>query len=53
MVGRDVVLVGALMGHETPATTMGYIGYSSAAGAEVIAKIMPGDELAERRRRAG
>ncbi len=52
--GGNVVLVAALMGHANTNTTMGYIGWSPAEGAEVVGKITAGpagDELAERRRR--
>lgn len=55
--GGNVVLVGALMGHSAPATTMGYIRPHLEDGAEVIARIalggQGGDELAARRRRVG
>lgn len=49
----NVVLVGQLMGHANPNTTMGYIGWNPTAGAEVVSRIVvPGaedDELAARR----
>ena len=50
----NVVLVGALMGHEAPSTTMGYIKPHLVDGAEVIAQLTGGhaqvdDELAARR----
>jgi integrase len=45
----NVVLVGALMGHAAPATTMGYIRPHLEDGADVISRISLGDELAERR----
>jgi integrase/recombinase XerD len=49
----NLVLVGKLMGHESPTTTMGYVGWNPEAGAEVVARIDAGlgDELAERRSR--
>ncbi len=50
-----MVLVGALMGHASTNTTMGYIVPFISEGAEVVAKLGVGvgdDELAARRRRA-
>ena len=50
----NVLLVAQLMGHSSPSTTMGYIGWSPTEGAEVVSKIagaeQTADELAERRR---
>lgn len=53
--GGNVVLVGQLMGHASTNTTMGYIGWSPAEGAEVVAKIVTGgmdDEFTQRRLRS-
>lgn len=52
----NLVLVGKLMGHESPTTTMGYVGWNPEEGAEVVAKITTAgfdDELAKRRGRRG
>jgi integrase len=55
--GGNVVLVGKLLGHESPTTTMGYIGWSPTEGAAVVSKINPPgaeeDELARRRVQRG
>jgi integrase len=54
----NVILVGGLMGHASPQTTMGYIGWTPTDGAEVVARIGAGqrvdvpDELARMRRPA-
>ncbi|MTA13924.1 MAG: tyrosine-type recombinase/integrase [Actinobacteria bacterium] len=51
----NVVLVGQLMGHADPNTTIGYIRWSPAQGAEVVGKIVTAgvdDELSARRRRS-
>ena len=36
----NVILVGQLMGHASPNTTMGYIGWNPVEGAEVIAQML-------------
>jgi integrase/recombinase XerD len=41
----DLLLIARLMGHESPATTMGYIGWASGRGAEAIGGLY-GDEAA-------
>jgi integrase/recombinase XerC len=51
--GGDVVLVGKLMGHSAPGTTMGYIAWNPTAGYDVVAKIPTAgvdDEVTTRRR---
>jgi integrase len=53
--GGNVVLVSQLMGHTNTDTTMGYIKWTPAEGAEVVAKIVTAgvdDVLTERRLRA-
>ncbi len=53
--GGNVVLVGGMMGHSDPKTTMGYIGWTPEDGADVVARLGGGraDELAAKRRAAG
>ena len=54
----NLVLVGGLMGHGSPATTAGYVAWNPTDGADVVSRIggagrltVP-DELAHRRRAA-
>lgn len=55
----NVILVGGLMGHADPKTTMGYVAWQPTDGAEVVARIGTGgrtdvpDELAAARRATG
>jgi integrase len=54
----NVILVGSLMGHASPTTTMGYIGWNPREGAEVVNAIaeavgLTEDELTIRRRLRG
>ena len=51
----NLLLVGALLGHASPATTQGYVAFAADGMAEVVAAITGvaerGDELAARRSR--
>lgn len=55
----NLILVGGLMGHSDPVTTLGYVEWNPADGAEVVARIGGGgradvpDELAKVRKAAG
>ena len=50
--GGNVILVGQLMGHDSPNTTLGYIKWSPTEGADVVNKIVTAgvdDEFTQRR----
>lgn len=47
----NLVLVGQLMGHESPTTTAGYVAWTGAEGAAAVAGLAGFDEVSERRRR--